>query len=139
MAHDPIAKSGIVGGLSVRCVPFYARGVGMALAAEALDIAGPALAKLAGKLSPEQLQGAAASLPMGQLMLALAAEGGVLCSNSTFCWWAAFLSELGRRARLAIFPDQWTARHSLSGRMGEGDCGAALRTDFMTLLEPPYN
>ena len=71
-------------------------------------------------------------------LLALAAEGGVICSNSTFCWWAAFLSELRRRRhfqRLAIFPDRWTAPHSLSGSMGPGDCGGALRTSYMTLLD----
>jgi hypothetical protein len=71
-------------------------------------------------------------------MLALAAEGGVLCSNSTFCWWAAFLSELGRRRavrRLVIFPDGWTATHSLTGFHGPGDCGGALRMPYMTVLD----
>jgi hypothetical protein len=71
-------------------------------------------------------------------LLALAAEGGVLCSNSTFCWWASFLSELRRRrhfARLALFPDGWTAEHSLSGFHGPGDCGVALRAEFMTVLD----
>ena len=71
-------------------------------------------------------------------MLALAAEGGVLCSNSTYCWWAAFLSELRRRtrpARLAIFPDRWTHAHSLTGRQGPDDCGAALFLPHMTILD----
>ena len=71
-------------------------------------------------------------------MLALAAEGGVLCSNSTFCWWAAFISELQRRTRvprLAIFPDGWTAKHSLSGFHGPDDCGNALRMPYMTVMD----
>ena len=70
--------------------------------------------------------------------LSLAAEGGVLCSNSTYCWWAAFLSELRRRtrpARLVIFPDRWTAAHSLSGSLGPDDCGPALRMPYMTVLD----
>ena len=71
-------------------------------------------------------------------MLALAAEGGVLCSNSSYCWWAAFLSELRRRtrpARLVFFPDRWTAAHTLSGSLGPADCGNALRMPYMSILD----
>lgn len=70
-------------------------------------------------------------------LLTLTAEGGVLCSNSTFCWWAAFLSEHRRRRvvrRLALFPDGWLSTHSLTGFHGPGDCGKALRMPYMTVL-----
>jgi hypothetical protein len=70
--------------------------------------------------------------------LALVAEGGVICSNSSFCWWAAFLSELQRRKffkRLVVFADGWTAAHSLSGFHGPEDCGVILRTEYMTVLD----
>jgi hypothetical protein len=77
MGNDPVTKSGAVGGYTVDCTPFYARGTGMALAAEALDIAGPALAKLAGTVKKDVLIDAAGALPTGQLFTALLAELGV--------------------------------------------------------------
>ena len=69
--------------------------------------------------------------------LVLAAEGGIVCSNSTFCWWAAFLSAARREAyneRLAIFPERWALGQSLSGVFGDEDCGAGLCLPYMTLM-----
>lgn len=77
MMNQPITKSGIVGEFAVDCTQFFARGIGMALAAEALDIAGPALAKLAGTVGKDVLIDAAGALPTGQLLTALMAELGV--------------------------------------------------------------
>jgi len=69
--------------------------------------------------------------------LVLAAEGGIVCSNSTFCWWAAFLSA-GRRmaleSRLAIFAELWAVDRSLTGLFGDKDCGVGLYLPFMTIL-----
>ena len=67
--------------------------------------------------------------------LILASEGGVVCSASTFCWWSAFLSDLGRIPnRLVIFPDKIDIEHSFSGKMGPEDCGSVLNMPYMTLL-----
>lgn len=75
--NDPITKSSIVGGFSVDSTPFYARGGGMAFCAEALDIAGPALAKMASSVGKDVLVAAAGTLATGQLLIALLAELGV--------------------------------------------------------------
>lgn len=67
--------------------------------------------------------------------LTLAAEGGIVCSASTFCWWSAFLSDLGRfPSRLVIFPNKIDAEHSLTGSMGPNDCGNVLHMPYMTVL-----
>jgi hypothetical protein len=67
--------------------------------------------------------------------LTLAAEGGIVCSASTFCWWSAYLSDLGRISdRLAIFPNKIDKDHSFNGNMSFDDCGSVLRMPYMTVL-----
>jgi hypothetical protein len=74
---------------------------------------------------------------MAFYFLVLAAEGGIICSNSTFCWWAAFLSAARRAAsgaRPAILPNHWTRNMSLSGMFGDKDCGKVLFLPYMTAI-----
>lgn len=67
--------------------------------------------------------------------LTLAAEGGIVCSASTFCWWSAFLSDLGRIPnRLVVFPNKIDNDHSFNGNVGFDDCGSVLRMPYMTVL-----
>jgi hypothetical protein len=65
--------------------------------------------------------------------MVIASEGGLICSNSTFCWWVAFLSEHGLN-RLVFFPERWDVRTTLSGVFSSRDCGAGLMLPFMTVL-----
>jgi len=64
----------------------------------------------------------------------LAAEDGLICSNSTFCWWVAFLSEKSSNSRLVFFPERWDIRTTLSGVLNDRDCGAGLLLPFATTL-----
>jgi hypothetical protein len=67
--------------------------------------------------------------------LTLAAEGGIVCSASTFCWWSAYLSDLGRIPdRLVIFPNKLNIKHSLYGNVGADDCGSVLLMPYMTVM-----
>jgi Glycosyl transferase family 11 len=66
--------------------------------------------------------------------MVLAAEDGLICSNSTFCWWVAFFSEKGLKSRLVLFPERWDVRTTMTGVLSERDCGAGLLLPFMTTL-----
>ena len=68
-------------------------------------------------------------------LMMLAAIEGIICSNSTFCWWVAFLSEERFKNRFKIFPDRWDMQTTLSGRLSERDCGNGLFLPYMTSLQ----
>lgn len=67
-------------------------------------------------------------------LLRLTARRALVCSNSTFCWWAAFLSHIESKSsktkRLVVFPEQWAGGVALIGN----STGSGLRMDYMTLL-----
>ena len=66
-------------------------------------------------------------------LLILASKSGLICSNSTFCWWAAFLSSTNHN-RLVIFPERWSQKTTLTSILNDQDCGSGLYLPFMTLL-----
>jgi hypothetical protein len=67
--------------------------------------------------------------------LILAIEDGVICSNSTFCWWAAFLADVISLSSPRIFPTNFMKGKTLTGVYGSDDCGTGLRMPYMTLLD----
>jgi hypothetical protein len=67
--------------------------------------------------------------------LILAIEDGVICSNSTFCWWAALLANLISPFSPRIFPTHFLKGKTLIGVYGPEDCGTGLSMPYMTLLD----
>jgi hypothetical protein len=67
--------------------------------------------------------------------LILAIEDGVLCSNSTFCWWAALLANVISPSSPRIFPTIFMKGKTLTGVYGPDDCGTGLRMPYMTILD----
>ena len=72
---------------------------------------------------------------MSFYFLILAIEDGVICSNSTFCWWAALLANVISTSNPRIFPTHFMKRKTLTGVYGPDDCGTGLRMPYMTLLD----
>lgn len=52
----------------------------------------------------------------------VACQGGFICANSTFSWWAAFLGAYGKR-KPCIVPHQWIA----------GGCGTLIPPDWICI------
>jgi len=67
--------------------------------------------------------------------LILAIKDGIICSNSTFCWWAALLANLISPFSPRIFPTHFLKGKTLTGVYGPEDCGTGLKMPYMTLLD----
>ena len=72
---------------------------------------------------------------MSFYFLILAIEDGVICSNSTFCWWAMLLANVISSSSPRVFPTHFMKGKTLTGLYGPDDCGTGLRMPYMTLLD----